>query len=86
MPHVNFKKSQCRISLSLTFPNVTSRTSEMAMSHVTIIFSFCHMSFSPMSHVEFKKVSCRLVEFRGQGPYSLRSTSIIPVAIGIKVY
>ena len=27
------------------------------------------MSLSPMSHVEFKKVPCRPVDFRGQGPY-----------------
>ena len=27
------------------------------------------MSLSPMSHVEFKKVQCRPVDFRGQGPH-----------------
>ena len=27
------------------------------------------MSLSPMSHVEFKKVPCRPVDFRGQGPF-----------------
>ena len=28
----------------------------------------CRMSLSPMLHVEFKKCSCRPVEFNGQGP------------------
>ena len=37
------------------------------MSHVTIIFT--PLSLSPMSHVEFRKVSCRPVDFRGQGPF-----------------
>ena len=27
------------------------------------------MSLSPMSHVEFKKVPCRTVDFGGQGPF-----------------
>ena len=40
------------------------------MSHVTIIFSPCRMSLSPMSHVEFKKCPCRPVDFRDQWPLS----------------
>ena len=35
MSHVDFKKWQCRMSLSLIFLNVTCRISEKAMSHVT---------------------------------------------------
>ena len=68
MSHVDFKKWQCHMSLSLIFPNVTCRIYEKAMSHVTVISSPCRMSLSPMSHVEFKKVPCRAVDFRGQGP------------------
>ena len=43
---------------------------EVAMSHVTIIFSPCHMSLSPMSRVEFKKCPCNPVDFGGQAPYT----------------
>ena len=34
----------------------------------TIIVSPCHMSLSPISHVEFKKCPCRPVDFRGLMP------------------
>ena len=39
------------------------------MSHVNIIVSPCRMSISPVSHVEFKKLPSRSVEFKGQEPY-----------------
>ena len=46
------------------------------MSHVD--FTTCPMScqyiimlISPMSHVDFKKMSCRNVDFRGQEPCEL---------------
>ena len=68
MSHVDFKKWQCCMSLSLIFSNVTCQNQEKALSHVTIIFSPCRMSLSPMSHVKFKKCPCRPVDFRGQGP------------------
>ena len=42
------------------------------MSHVTLILSPCRMALGPMTHVEFKKVPCHPVDFRGQGPYPLR--------------
>ena len=61
MSHVDFKKCQCRMSLS-------------PMPHVTVIFSSCRMSLSPMSHVELKKWPCRPVDFRGQG-HKLVTTS-----------
>ena len=67
MPHVNFKKWQNRMSLSLIFRNITCQLLKKAVSHVIIIFSSCRMSLSPMSHVKFKKVPCRPVDFRGQG-------------------
>ena len=65
MSQVDFKKWQCHMSLSLIFPNATRRI-EKAMSHVTIFFSPCRISLSPMSHVEFKKCSRHPVGFRGQ--------------------
>ena len=69
MSHVDFKKLQCRISLSLIFPNVTCQIYEKATSHVIIIVSPCRMSIIPMLHVEFKKWPCRPVNFRGQVPF-----------------
>ena len=44
MSHVDFKKCQCRMSLSLIFHNITCRFQEKVMSHVTIIGI-------PLSHV-----------------------------------
>ena len=38
------------------------------LRNVTIIFSPCHMSLSPMLRVEFKKCPCCPFDFRGQGP------------------
>ena len=43
--------------------------SYLRIGHVTITFSPCCMSLSPMSHVEFKKCPSRFVDFRGQEPY-----------------
>ena len=74
--------SQCRMSIlrnvnvaylssmSFTFPSVTCRIYETAMSHVAnfILVILPSMSLCPMSHVEFKKCSCRPFGFRGQGP------------------
>ena len=68
MSNVDFKKCQCRLSLSLISRNVTCRIKEIAMSNVTIIFSPCRVSLSSMLHVEFKRCSCRHVDFRGLGP------------------
>ena len=68
MSHVDFKKWQCRMSLSHIFPNVTCQIQEKAVSHVAIMFSLGRMSLSQMSNVEFKKWPCRPVEFRGQRP------------------
>ena len=69
MSHVDFNKWQRRLSLSLIFPNVTCRIQEKAVSLVTTLFRRCRMSLSHMSHVEFTKCPCRLVDFRGLGPY-----------------
>ena len=50
------------------------------MSHVTLFLPPCHMSLSPMSHVEFKKWSCRCVDFRGLGPsQGLAGTITCPI-------
>ena len=68
MSHGDFKKWQCHMSLSRIY--LTFMLNEKAMSHVNILFSPCHMSLSPMSHVECKKCPCRPVNFRGQGPYN----------------
>ena len=50
MSRVNFKKCQCRMSLSLIFPYVPCRFYEMSMSRVTMIskpMSLSLMSMSP---------------------------------------
>ena len=54
------------------------------MSHVTIYFSPFLMSLSPMSHVEFKKWSCRPVDFRGQGPSLCLESVLSPHFLGVK--
>ena len=43
------------------------------------------MSLSPMSHVEFKKCQCHLVDFRGQAPY-WSCTHSFKVALAINVF
>ena len=68
MSHVDFMKGQCCMSLSLVSPNFTCQIEEKVMSHVTLIFSLCRMSLSPLSYVGFKKWPYRLVDLRGQGP------------------
>ena len=84
MSHVDFKKRECRMSLSLIFPNGTCHIKKKPMSHVTIIFFFFiisfiytglqfklynpYMSLSPMAKVKSKKCSWRPVDFRGKGP------------------
>ena len=68
MLHVDFKKCQCRMSLSLMYAHVKCQIYEKAMSHVTIILSPCHMSLSLMSQVDFKKCPCHPVDFRGVRP------------------
>ena len=72
MLHIDFKKSQCPMSLNLPcpmsplrYPNVASQFKEMA--HVVSVILF-YMSLGSMSHVDFKKRPCRPVDFRGQGP------------------
>ena len=50
---------QCHVSLSLVSPNVKCHMSNLKTSYVP-----CHYI---MSHVKFKKCSCRPVDFRGQG-------------------
>ena len=73
MSHVDFKKSQCPVSLRLPcpvsplrYPNVACRFLEMA--HV-VSFILISVSLGSMSHVDFEKRPCRPVDFRGQGPY-----------------
>ena len=68
MSPVDFKKYQCRMSLSLIYAHVTCRIQEIALSHATIFLKPCRMSISSLSHVEFEKWPCRPVEFRGQWP------------------
>ena len=68
MSHVDFKKCQCRMSLSRIFRNVPFQIYEIAMSHVTTFLVPCPMLISPMLHVKFMKWPCRPVDFRGQGP------------------
>ena len=67
MSHVNFKKWQCHVSLSLIVPSVPY----VECKKMSLYFDpSCRMSLSPMLHVEFKKSSCRPVDFRGQRPCS----------------
>ena len=49
MSHVDFKKCQCRMSLSLNTSPVPCRIEEMSMSHVTIFFEPMLISISGMS-------------------------------------
>ena len=85
MSHLDFKKWQCRMSLSLIFAKITCRIKERAMSHVTIFFTACHMSVSLMLHVQFQKCPCRPVDFRGQEPY-LAAQSRGEAGIGLHIY
>ena len=59
---------QYRKSLSLIYAHVTSRIKEIALSHVSRK-ALSH-SIGPMLHVESKKRTCHLVNFRGQKPLS----------------
>ena len=52
MSPVDFKKWQCRMSLSLIYAHVSCGIKEMTMSHVAIYFC-------PMSHVTRPDVACR---------------------------
>ena len=56
----------------LIFHNVTCGIHEIAISHVSIFLPPCHMSFSLMLLVDFKKSSCCRVDFvvRGIGEIS----------------
>ena len=58
MSHVDFKKWQSRMFMSLISP----------MSHVEYMERVCPMSLSPMSHVEFKKCQSCPVDFKGSRP------------------
>ena len=68
MLHVNSKKWQCCISLSLISLNITFEFKKRLCPMSLHFDPSCRMSLSPMLHVEFKKCSCRPVEFNGQGP------------------
>ena len=72
MSHVDLRKSQCPMSLNLPcpmsplrYPNVACRFSEMV--HVVSLIQIV-MSLGSMSRVDFKKRSCRPVDFKDQGP------------------
>ena len=66
MSPVDFKKCQCRMSLSLIYAHVEFKK---RLCHI------CHYNvYLPAArHVEFKKVPCHPVDFRRQGPYWLAS-------------
>ena len=49
MSHVNYKKCQCRMSLSLTFPHVPCRFYQMSMARVTMISKAMSLSLMSMS-------------------------------------
>ena len=71
--------SPCRLSIIRNANVACFCRLFMAMSHVEFTIYPCHMSlYFPkpyrmsvgfMSYVEFKKWSCRPVEFKSQGPY-----------------
>ena len=69
MSHVDLKKMAMSHVLVAYFTQC--HMSNLRIGYVTIMFSPCRMSLSPMSHVEFKKCPCRPVDFRGQGPLDL---------------
>ena len=72
--------SRCRMSISkkMTMSNVSVTSvppchrSNLRHGHVSChyLFFYSHVAchFSLMSHVDFKKSPCRLVEFGGHGP------------------
>ena len=74
------------VSVAYLFPCQMSNLRKGYMSHGTIIFSPCRMSLSLVSHVEFKKCPCRLVDFRGLGPYTyLQKASPPPPPTGSRI-
>ena len=67
MSPVDFKKCQCRMSLSV-FKALSPVDFKKWPCHMSLYFlKPCRMSLGPMSHVKFKKQPCRYVDFRGQG-------------------
>ena len=69
MSRNNFKKWQCRMSVSLIFADVPCRILEIVMSLVVIFLEPLSHVARPVSPVEFKKWTCRRVVFRGLDPY-----------------
>ena len=55
MSPVDFKKLQCRMSLSLSFPDVRFQIEVRAMPHVTIFYT-------PILHVSKPYVACRILK------------------------
>ena len=65
MSPVDFKKCQCRMPLSLIkFTPMTNVEYKKKPCHMSL-----HFLTSSVSHVKFKKLLCRPVEFKGRGPF-----------------
>ena len=69
MSRVDFKKWQRRMMLSLILPDVPCRIYEVFVP--LRYLCPCHMSLGFMSSVEFEKLPCRHVNFRGPERYIL---------------
>ena len=54
----------CHLFSSISHVEFKKRLCSMSLH----CYPSCRMSLSTMSHVGFKKCSCRPVDFRGQGP------------------
>ena len=71
MSHVDFKKWQYCISLSLIFCNVKFKK---GLCHMSLYFT-CHMS---VRHAKFKNCPCHHVDLRGQGPCYSKLSGDVP--------
>ena len=65
MSPINFKKCHCCMSLSLFLCPMSNLRNSRRMS--LYVWKPCRMSLSSMLPVEFKKLPCRPVKFRGPG-------------------
>ena len=82
MSHVDFKKWQCHMSLSLLFLYVICRIYETRMSYNYVSIFWTNLSHVTNPNVRFKKWPCRPVKFRGRGPsYSFSWMSPITLAL-----
>ena len=76
---VDFKKWQCRMSLSLKTPHVPCRIKEMTMSHVTMTLIPCRVTKAPchMSNLKNGRVTVSISGVKGHIYCTLSGHSFI---------